>query len=320
MNKRDNNRKRITAVLLLTVLAVGGMLFYGERQKAAVPTVETVTLERKTVKETVICAGNVAAAEGVKVYAPMPCVVGDIAVKKGDRVKQGDVLLTVDRSATLAMAVSAGLPSEQSVMASAALPEAVTAPQAGVVSAVSVKTGALLDTQAPCVVLSEGDGLVVSVVIKEKILPRMAVGQTVSVSGVAFDKEEYTGVIATIADTARSRVSGGVSETVVDATVRLDEGQADDSLLVGLTAKAAVTVDSREDVLLIPYECLAQDDQGKAFVYRVNGDVAQRVAVILGEELSQGVIVQGGVTDGDVLVCAPEQLSGEAAAIRTEVA
>ena len=318
MNKRGTGRKQTVAVLVLTALAIGGMLVYGQQRQAAVPTVETVTLERQTVKETVICGGTVAAAEGVKVYAPMPCVVGEIAVKKGDRVEQGDVLLTVDRSATLAMAVSAGLPGDKSALASAALPTAVTAPQAGVVSAVSVKTGAVVDTQAPCVVLSEGDGVVIAVVIKEKALPRMAVGQAVSVSGVAFDKKEYTGELSFIADTARSRMSGASSETVVDATVRLHEGEADDSLLVGLTAKAAVTVDSRENVLLIPYECLTQDEQGNAFVYRAVGDTAARVAVTLGEELTQGVVVQSGVTEGDVLVCAPEQLSGEVAAIRTE--
>ncbi len=311
-------RRGIGMLLLLTVLAVSGMLFYDAATQGAVPTVETVTLSRQTVKETVICAGTVTAADGVEVYASMPCVAGEIAVEVGDRVEKGDVLLSVDRTATLAAAVGAGLSEEQSVMASAALPETVIAPAAGVVSAIGAVSGAMLGTDRPCVILSEGDGVSVSIAVRENMLPRIAVGQQVAVSGVAFAKGVYTGTIREIASSARTRVNGTTSETVVDAVVSLDEGQADASLLLGLSAKAAITVGTREAVLLVPYDCLAQTEDGDMYVYRVANGFAERVSVTVEEELPEGAVITAGADSGDVLVREPAQLEGECVAVKTE--
>lgn len=304
--------------MAISALLIGGMKGYGAMRAAAVPTVETVTLERQTVKETVVCAGTVTASEGIEVYAPMPCVAGEIAVAVGDRVNEGDVLLTVDRTATLAMAVSAGLPAEQSAAASAALPLTVTAPSSGVVSAVGAASGDVLATDAPCVVLSEGDGVTIAIALKEKVLPRMQVGQEVTVSGVAFDKKEYKAVLSKMATSARTRMSGSTSETVVDAVVTFAPGEADESLMVGLSAKAAITVDSRDDVLLVPYDCVAQDDDGDPYVYCLRDGEAHKTAVILGEELTQGAVVKAGLDAGDTVIVKPDALSGERAAVRTE--
>lgn len=318
MAKRRAGRRGIGVVLLLTVTAIGGMLFYDAVRQAAVPTVETIVLSRQTVSESVICAGTVTAGEDTQVYVSVPCVAGEIAVEVGDRVEKGDVLLTVDRAATLAMAVGAGLSEEQSVMASTALPQVVTAPAEGVVSAVGAVSGAMLTTESPCVVLSEGDGVAIAVEIRESLLPRVTVGQTVAVSGVAFDKEVYKGTVTEIASTARTRLSGTSGETVVDAVVTLDEGEADDSLLLGLSAKASITVATQENVLLIPYECLTQDDSGVLYVYCVRGNTAQKVAVSAVKELPQGIVAQSALSEGDSLAVSPSMLDGERITVKTE--
>lgn len=311
-------RRGITAVLLLTVLAIGGMRLYDAATQTAVETVETVSVTRQTVKETVICSGTVTATEGVEVYASVPCVVESVAVKVGDRVEAGDVLLTVDRAATLAMALDAGVSSAQSVMASAALPQTVTAPSAGTVSAVSAVSGELVSPQMPCAVLSEANSLGIAVTVHERLLPFVAVGQEVAVSGVAFEKPLYKGVLGEMATTARSRVNGGTGETVVDATVYLADGEADESLLIGLSAKAAVTVATHENVLLVPYDCIAQDDSGNEYVYRVQNGAAHRAAVKVQKELPEGAVVSSGVQEGDTLVRTPENLSGDTVAVKTE--
>ena len=313
-----NKRRKFGWMLLLTAMAVGGILFYDTATANNAVTVETVTLTRQTVRETVICSGTVTAANGVDVYAPMPCVAGSVEVEVGDRVEQGDVLLTVDRTATLAMAVNAGVSQGQTVAASASLPETVTAPVSGVVSAVSAVSGDVLSSDAPCMVLSEGDGVQVAVTVRESALPRIAVGQEVAVSGVAFDRASYKGYISEIASSARSRVGSTGNETVVDAVVRLADGEADESLLLGLTAKAAVTVATRENALLVPYECLAQDDDGNDYVCRVQDGTARRVTVTVCKELPEGALVEETLDGGDVLVLAPETLEGDGIAVCTE--
>lgn len=315
--KKRQSTKAYTLLILLTVLAIGGLLTARVARERAVPTVETAVVTRRDVKETVLCTGTVGAADGVQVYVNVPCVAGEIAVEVGDRVEAGDVLLTVDRTSTLALAVSTGM-TGVSEEAAALLPDAVTAPCAGVVSAVAAKTGDTLNTTAPCIVLSENGNVVINVVVRESVLPSIDVGQEVTVSGVAFDRATYRGHITAIAATARTRVSGTATETVVDAVVTLDEGEADASLLIGLSAKVRVTVAVRTDVLLLPYDCITQNEAGETVVYRLDGDTATACVVKTGKELTAGVEILGGLSEGDVLVITPETLSGEVLRVKTE--
>ncbi len=318
MAKRRTGHRGIRTLVLLTVLAVGGMLFYDAAVTADIPSVKTVILERQDVVERVVCAGTVTAGDGVEVYAPMPCVAGTVAVEVGDRVKEGDVLLTIDRTATLAMVLGAGIPETGTVAVSATLPQTVTAPADGVVSAIGAVKGATLATDAPCVVLSNGDHMAVSIAVRETMLPRLAEGQEVMLSGAAFAKKEYKGIITDIASSARSRLNGTVSETVIDAVVTPIEGEVDASWMIGLTAKAAVTVGVREQVLLIPYECVVQLDDGTPAAYCVKNGVAVRVPLTLGEELADGIVVEAGLDDGDTVVVSPEALRGEQMTVKTE--
>ena len=92
------------------------------------------------------------------------------------------------------------------------------------------------------------------------------------------------------------------SETVVDAVVTLDEGEADDSLLIGLTAKATVTVAAREGVLVLPYDSVVERTDGTCGVYRIEAGEATWTPVTLGGDTPQGVEVTGGVQTGDRIV------------------
>ncbi len=318
MNIRRAKRARYVWLLLCTSAVISAMWFYDAAQEAAIPRVETVAVRADTVEEIAIVSGHVRAAEGTEVAVTVPCVAGEIAVEVGDRVKEGDVLMQVDRAATLALAVGAGLSGEDAVMASAALPQTVVAPHDGIVSAVSAAKGDTLTGGSPCVVLSENGDIEIAVTLRESVVPRIAVGQAVTVSGAAFRKDGYRGTVSAIASSARSRLVGAVSETVVDAVVTLLPGEADDSLLIGLSAKAAVTVERRENILLVPYECLTQDEEGQTAVYCLRGDTACRRAVTLGREYTAGAEVLDGLQEGDVLICAPERLSGETVRVYTE--
>ncbi len=315
--KRQSITKAYALLLALTVAALGIMTAVQGIREERVPTVETVTVKRKDMKETVVCTGTVGTAGGTEVFASVPCVAGDVAVSVGDRVEKGEVLLTVDRASTLAMAVSAGIGEAAQSGAQALLPEAIVAPCTGIVSAVGAVKGDTITTATPCVVLSENGGIVIDAVVRENVLSSIAVGQAVTVSGVAFDKKAYHGRLTAIASSARTRVSGTSTETVVDAVVTLDEGEADASLLLGLTAKVTVTVAVYADVVTVPYECLTQED-GQTAVYCIQGETAVKRAVETGKEFATGVEIVTGLQGDERIVKAPEQLKGAAVRVRTE--
>ncbi len=317
MKKQQKQRARWIWLTTFTAVALIAMLVVQTRAYSSLPTVTTVVVQPTTVKETVVCGGNVRVAQGIEVIAPVPCVAGDVAVAVGDRVEKGDILLRIDRAATLAAAMSAGASEAQLSTASAALPEAVVAPQAGVVSAVNAAAGEIVSNESPCVVLSEGGAVEIALAVRESMLPQLAVGQAVTVSGVAFAQESYNGTLSYIADSARSRVSGTTTETVVDAVVTLPVSQIDESLLPGLTAKAAVVTAVRDNVIVVPYEAVISDETGEAVYCEQNG-VAFRRAVTVGKELAQGVEIVGGLQAGERVVTDAAALDGLWIAVDTK--
>lgn len=314
MRERRASRAKYVWLILVTGTVIAALLFYKEQVRSAIPTVQTTVIRKMTVKETTICQGTVTAADGVKVYAPLPCVVGRLSVGVGDAVKKGDVLLEIDRDATVAKAASTGV-SDDGVLrlASSFLAQTITAPSDGIVSAVHAVEGDMLTVGSPCVVLSQKNGVEIALTVRENALSKIKVGQEVAVSGVAFEREVYDGVITDISKTARTRLNGTSTETVVDAVVSLDETQVDDSLLIGLSAKASVTVDVKENVMLVPYDCVMQTENGDTVVYVMAGeDVAVRRTVKLGKELSGGIEVLSGIDDGEAVVASPDALQGDA--------
>ena len=127
----------------------------------------------------------------------------------------------------------------------------------------------------------------------------------IQVSGTAFSKSTYPGTVTYISPSARQQYVGSVSETVVDATVTLDPSSLDDSLRMGLSAKASVVVNSQDDALIVPYDCILQDENNKEFVYVYQEGRALRRDIVTGEGFSDGCLVSSGLSRGDRVVMEP---------------
>lgn len=279
--------------------------------------VTLVTVQPQTVQQTVKCTGKVEASKSQAVYVEVPCIAKEVYVEAGQTVSKGDPLFSVDAEATQqALSQLAG-----------SLPDAatditdtqVTAPISGVVSSISVKAGEIMDHTKPCAKIAAGAGKQIAVAIRERHLPRIEIGQKVIVTGVAFSKEQYLGTVTSIETSAHQQYIGSVSETVVDAVISLDEGMMDTSLRTGLNAEALIVTQIDENVLLVPYDCITQNEKGEdcVYVYRGNG-IAERQSIELAEEYADGVLVVSGISSGERLVQAPETLSGARVNVRAE--
>lgn len=309
--------KKYVILLLGTLAAVG--LIFGVRAAVA-PREVAVTLhalEAQSVRQTVECNGKVQLADSREVYVELPCVAREIYVKEGQHVNKGDALFSVDVEAT--QQVLSQLGGSVSNANTESLRSTVTAPVSGTVKALNVQKGKLADSTAPCAVISSGSRIRVAVTVREKYVSRIAVGQAVEVSGVAFKKDLYHGTITQIGETAHQEYMGAVSETVVDAVVALDEEDVDASLRSGLNARATVVTDVLENALLVPYNCIGQNEEGQEFVYVCQNDTtAVRVTPEFGAECADGVLVLSGLAPGDRLVQNPEALSDTTVSVRVE--
>ncbi len=307
--------KKYVWLVLGTAFAVAAIFGIKAWRTEEETAVTLTTIEPQTVQQTVICTGKVEASKSREVYVEVPCVAKEIYVKEGQTVKSGDVLFSVDAEATReALSQLAGSLSEE-------IPDVtdtqVTAPVSGVVTSLSVQEGEITDHTEPCATIASGEGKQIAVAIRERFLPQVQIGQKVVVTGVAFSQKEYLGTLTSLATSAHQEYIGSVSETVVDAVVSLDEGETDDSLRTGLNAKAAIVTRVDEDALLVPYECLTQNERGEdcVYVYRENG-YAERQPIEVADEYADGVLVVSGISAGERVVQAPEALSGARVRVR----
>lgn len=272
------------------------------------------TLKSRRVAYTATYTGKIESAQSKSVYTDAACIAGDVLVKTGQTVEKGDVLFTVDTEATRQVAAMLGDYGDYSEVAMPTSTELV-APVRGVVTAVNVKEGEIADTAKPCVVISSGEDLQVKISVPEKGLPGLFVGQKVSVSGVAFARDTYHGRIDSISSAARTQLSGTVTETVVDAVVLLDREEIDDSLRVGLSAKAEILLEEVADALVVPYEAVMQDDTGAEYVYVLQNGQAVRRSVTTGRVLPEGFVVSEGLTAGERIILSPERVTENGMAV-----
>lgn len=289
-------KKRWVLLLLALSVAVGAVALSGPSESMKV----TTTMLRATrVEQTISCTGVVESAESTGVSLPFPCVMKRVEVKEGTRVKKGDLLAVVDKQAT---ADSLGEESQRLVLAATA--ERITAPQDGVVIAVNAQEGVMLEQGMPCVLLALEKDLQVRVNLREKDLQVLRQGQTVRLSGDGFARPMYYGRLTEIAAAARTDTGAG---TVVDGVVKLDEGQSDDSLRLGLTARAAVVTAVTEQGLVVPHEAVLNDAQGY-YVFLLRAGHAQREPISVVGQVATGVLLSDLSLEGETVICQPGKI------------
>ncbi len=307
--------KKYGILAVATILAIAGILAAGSFTKQPATEVTAFVLEAAPVEKKVVCSGNIETADSKSLYVDVSCIAGEIYVQTGQKVRKGDVLFSVDIEATKQVLAAMGGDAAANVDVSK-LSKEVVSPVNGVLTTLNVKSGAVTDSSKPCAVISSSDMLQVKVSIHEKDIKNIAVGQKVRISGTALKKESYTGTISEIASSARQQYVGSVAETVVDAVVLLDSAGLDDSLRLGLTARADVIVNTIPDALVVPYDCVLQDEDNREYVYIVVDGMAVKRIVVTGDELSNGYRIAEGLKAGDQIIREPDVIKKDGDPVR----
>jgi multidrug efflux pump subunit AcrA (membrane-fusion protein) len=281
----------------------------GIQNRTAIQQVDTVLLRPAPVEQTVTCKGRVEQGENAEVTVPIDCVVGEVLVKEGQSVQEGDPLFRVDKEATLSVLAQSESASLLQSVFSEEVPTTVTAPASGTVGELAVTPGKSVEKSTVCAVISKGGGKRIRISVPERSVRRVAVGQPVKISGIGFSKEEYTGEITEISGKAKQQMNGASVQTMVEAVVLLNKEQMDESLRVGLTASAEIIVSTVPQGFIIPYEAVAEDGENKEFVYILRSGTARKQVLTPVCELPDGYLVEKGFETGDVLILYPETVT-----------
>ena len=287
---------------------------------ASAPLVRANRVEKRDVQVSVYAAGKIQNAQQETIQSEIPVVLKEIHVKDGDQVEKGDTLFTVDTAATVqelsALAGANNTNNNQVIYQghNFELPETITSTQDGTVTAIQAQTGVLTDSGSALAIIVADGSLQVAANINETDIASIQLGQKVIITGSGF-VGTYEGTITEIASSASQVLNGSVYETVVKTIISID--QPTEELKSGYTAKLQILTDSREDVLLMPYEALCSDENGK-YVYLADGTRSKRVDIVTGEEYEEGIEVLEGLQEGDQVIVDIMQIKKTDQRIRLE--
>lgn len=298
-----------------TVLALSLVVYSGVRTRPQTVALQTEILKARDVCETITCKGRVEETADVSVETDGELVVDEVMVSNGDTVKKGDVLFTVDKAATVATMAGNDAVSAVNTAMRDETPSCVTAPCDGVIYDLTAQSGALLGEGSPCATIGAHAPVQIRLSVPERNIARVAEGQTVQVSGVGFGKKQYTGYISEVAAQAKTETG---SETIVEAVVTLDAGQADDSLKVGLSAKGVIAVSAVSNGFILPYEAVTVDDANREFVYVLQQERAEKRRFTSAAELADGYLVSEGFAEGELLILQPEKVTQDGVYVQAE--
>lgn len=167
----------------------------------------------------------------------------------------------------------------------------LTAPAAGTLTLLDLAQGAFVQAGRPVITIADLDHLQIKLSIDETDIPRVQVGQPVSLDLDAFPGEEVNGFVREIAPAATT-VQGVVNYDVV-----IDVSPTTIPVKAGMTANANVQVARKENVLLIPTRSIRAQGS-KRIVTIVENDQLKEVVVTLGLSNEQETEVLSGLQEG----------------------
>ena len=314
--------KRATA--LLTILGFAGLASLTPemvlQQHVQVSFLyPTYTLYEQQVEAT----GQIVARDSWSLYLDTPVIANSVHVSLGDTVREGELLAELEQMDSLPASLPALETSSPERISSETLetlqnsksfpalsktglsggvrqqvPESVTSPMDGIVTALNLKQQSLNPLSQPAVTISNPDSLGATVQVGESEVAQIQVGDTVTLKGAGFPGD-YSGVVSSISPVAY-RDSIASQEAVVDVEVALEE--PDTALREGFSVKAEIVSGEKRPLLTIPYEAIQQDENNVEYVYLVQDSQAIRRDIVTGMELTHCVEVIQGLSPWDVVI------------------
>ena len=322
--------------IALTLIVVLNVVAY--YLKESVVSVETILLSPVSEQNTVVCSGKVEYAESKEVYAKSSTITDKIFVKVGDKVNKGDILLSAYEASASAQPTMGGTAAANEVPDLGNLGDLqelyssflnggkaqnvlstnyvrsgekfdVKAPISGVVSSINVKEQEGAAQSKALMVISDISKLQVRLSVNESQIADIAVGQKASITGVGFRDSEYSGVVASISNEAEQVVNTMGKETVVNVLVSVDT--AGEDIRPGFTAKCKIITSEDSQTMVVPYESVRSDEDGKEYVYQYRDGHAVKTFITTGKEYQSGFQVLDGVEVGDRIISTPDIVSDD---------
>lgn len=293
------------------------------------PAPVVVDTVRRMANDAVIEAiATARAKQSVTLYPETTGVIAEILVTPGQRIARGDVVLRLNsRLATLAVnlartrvaAAERQLQRAESLLqsnvnssaqvedaanalaqanieleqAEAALNErTLKAPFGGVVGIPTVELGDRVTPESGVVTLDDRSALYVELEVPEQYLARLKLGQKIRARSTSFAERAFEGVVA--------EIDSRIDPVTRSMMVRAELNNEDDTLRPGMSFAVELSLPGKS-YAAVP-ELAVQWRKGESFVWVVSDKLAKRVAVRSVKRLNSFILLDGAVSEGDLVV------------------
>lgn len=312
--------KKYIILLLTTALIITTIFTAGNFAKSTTPIVDIFNVTKSKSDEIVQSTGKIGYINQKNVKANYDCIVIDVFIKENDDIKKNDEILkvaVVELPSNIDMNnISKIIDKYKNYDITQAEYKTIVAPESGTVTSLKVQKGDIITKGTGLFTVTDKSGLSVKLNINENQISKIQEGQSVTITGNAFDKKSYKGKVISIADEAEETAIEIGRETTVEVDIKVEN--PDEEIKRGYTAKCAIITASDDSSIIVPYESLGSDDKGD-YVYKFQNKRAEKQYVIIECELTDGAKIKSGVKNGDRIIKNISELSdSEAQAIHIE--
>ncbi len=293
------------------------------------------SVEQKELRQTVSIKGKIEGSEKAELQSTQTAEVKAIYVEEGDKVKKGQILAVLDsgdlneqyNKAKLSLSEAkrkcdnaqimyeqGALPKNDYLDAKAAYEQElinldtldfdkvnIESPIDGTVTRVNVTVGSNANNTTDnksMFIIEDLQNLQLKVKVSEYDISKIKVGQTVTITSEVLGEASSKGVVSKIAPSGESKE--GTSEMVIPVEINIDN--KDGKLIAGITAKAEILIESKDNVLSVPVDAVLEDvNEGISYIF-----------VITKENTLKKVKVETGIeTDFNIEVSAENLKAGQ---------
>lgn len=174
----------------------------------------------------------------------------------------------------------------------------IKTPIAGTVTKVTAKAGEVLPNNGILLTVEDLDKKIVKAYVSENEINRIQLGQKVEITGTSIKGKTFEGTVSYIAPgTIRQEGSKNVK---VEVRITLKDTVTE--LRPGFNVNLEIKTASRDGVLLVPFEAIATEKDGKKYVNVMEGEEVKKVYITTGVEGDVSVeVIAGELKEGQVL-------------------
>jgi RND family efflux transporter MFP subunit len=320
-------KKRVIIAILIIITLSGGYYYFSERDTTV--AVETETVKRGDVSETVSVTGELVPEEYADLSFASAGTVDAVMVAVGDSVTEGDQIVSLDREVLFSQLKEARVAARvaeqaeqllrrgrtnyapEELMAKKLLSEqaresvrtleaqmkenVLTSPMTGQISKFDTRVGEVVTLGKVIARVIKPGSYFLESRVPESDIAKVSLGMKARITFDALTNDEvFSGEVVSI-DPAST-----VVQDVVSYKVKFRLAKYDERLREGMTGNIDVETAKREGVLWVPYRALSKVN-GQSYAEVKRGPATfEKVVVTTGLEGDEGTIeVKSGLKEGD---------------------